>query len=206
MRASASSACSRLSWFFPTSLSRDQRIRSIPRSRYSGLMSRIRTSWPWSAASSAMPWPISPAPMTAIFMGRRSVGRIARAELKTWSGAGRPTETFCWFEAVARQTMADTATTVWIVAATFAAILVPFAVVPEILERLGYNPRRAFVRGIVWALFLTIVLAPAAATGFLFSVTNVADWVLFVLALAVAILYDYYRLNPTKVPWARART
>jgi len=139
-------------------------------------------------------------------MGRRSVGRIARAELKTWSGVGRTTETFCWFEAVARQTMADTATTVWIVAATFAAILVPFVVVPEILERLGYNPRRAFVRGIVWALFLTIVLAPAAATGFLFSVTNVADWVLFVLALAVAILYDYYRLNPTKVPWARART
>ena len=119
---------------------------------------------------------------------------------------GREAETLSRFEAVARNTMADTATTVWIVAATIAAIVVPFVVVPEIFERLGYHPRRAFVRGVVWALFLAIVLVPAAATGFLFSVTNVADWVLFVLALTVAILYDYYRLNPTKVPWARVRT
>jgi small-conductance mechanosensitive channel len=102
--------------------------------------------------------------------------------------------------------MADLLTTVGIVAATFAAILVPFVVVPEIFERLGHNPRRAFVRGVVWALFLAIVLIPAAATGFLFSVTNLVDWILFVLALVVAILYDYYRLNPTKIPWARVRT
>src|SRR5437867_1835691 len=118
----------------------------------------------------------------------------------------RQAETLWRFEAVAPMTMADTATTVWIVAATFAAILVPFVLVPEIFERFGYNPRGTFVRGVVWALFLAIVLIPAAATGFLFSVTNVADWVLFVLALTVAILYDYYRLNPTKVPWARVRT
>jgi hypothetical protein len=102
--------------------------------------------------------------------------------------------------------MADLLTTVGIVAATFAAILVPFVVVPEIFERLGHNPRRAFVRGVVWALFLAIVLIPAAATGFLFSVTNLVDWILFVLGLVVAILYDYYRLNPTKIPWARVRT
>ncbi len=102
--------------------------------------------------------------------------------------------------------MADLLTTVGIVAATFAAILVPFVVVPEVFERLGHNPRRAFVRGVVWALFLAIVLIPAAATGFLFSVTNLVDWILFVLALVVAILYDYYRLNPTKIPWARVRT
>jgi hypothetical protein len=102
--------------------------------------------------------------------------------------------------------MTDILGTAEIVAATFAAVLFPFVVVPEILERFGYNPRRAFVRGIVWACFLAIVLIPAAATGFLFSVTNPADWVLFVLGLAVAMLYDYYRLNPTKVPWARVRT
>lgn len=102
--------------------------------------------------------------------------------------------------------MTDILNTAEIVAATFAAVLFPFVVVPEVLERLGYNPRRAFVRGIVWASFLAIVLIPAAATGFLFSVSNPADWVIFVLALVVAMLYDYYRLNPTKVPWARART
>src|SRR5207245_8837708 len=101
---------------------------------------------------------------------------------------------------------AASATTVWCVAASFPALVLPFVVVPEIFERLGHNPRRAFVRGVVWTLFLAIVLVPAAATGFLFSVANVVDWVLFILALAVAILYDYYRLNPTKVPWARVRT
>jgi chromate transport protein ChrA len=102
--------------------------------------------------------------------------------------------------------LADFFGTVGIVAATFGAILVPFVIVPEIFERLGHDPRRAFVRAVVWASFLAIVLIPAAATGFLASVTNLTDWILFVLALVVAILYDYYRLNPTKVPWARART
>src|SRR2546430_11095956 len=117
----------------------------------------------------------------------------------------REAETLSRFEAVARTAMADTATTVWIVVATFAAILLPFVVVPEIFERLGHNPRRAFVRGFVWTLFLAIVLVPAAATGFLFSVTNVAVWVAFILALAVPIPYGYHRLNPIKVPCARVR-
>lgn len=101
--------------------------------------------------------------------------------------------------------MADLAVSVIIVAASFAAVLISFVVVPEILERLGYNPRTAVVRGIVWISFLAIVLIPAILTGFLFSVRNIADWVLFVVFLLVAVLYDYYRLNPEKIPWARPR-
>lgn len=89
--------------------------------------------------------------------------------------------------------------------AIIAAIIVPFVVVPEILERYGYNPRSRFVRAVVWISFLGIVLVPATASGFLSSVGNPADWTIFVLAVLVAILYDYYRLNPDKVPWARAR-
>ena len=86
------------------------------------------------------------------------------------------------------------------------AIVVPFVVVPEILERRGYNPRSGFVRAIAWVTFLAIVLVPAASSGFLISVRNPADWVIFLVAMLVAILYDYYRLNPEKVPWLRSRT
>lgn len=92
-----------------------------------------------------------------------------------------------------------------IVGATFVAILVPFLVIPEILERFGHNPRSAFVRAIVWASFFAILFVPALATGFLFTVRNLADWALLVGGLAVAILWDYYRLNPQKVPWRRAK-
>ncbi|HYV07969.1 MAG TPA: hypothetical protein VEL81_00105 [Thermoplasmata archaeon] len=103
--------------------------------------------------------------------------------------------------------MADLLQTAGIVLATVAAIVVPFVVVPEILERKGgYNPRSGFVRGIVWASFLVIILVPAIASGFLFSVTNVVDWLLFLIAMAVAVLYDYYRLNPDKVRWVRSRS
>ena len=101
--------------------------------------------------------------------------------------------------------MADLLPSVVLGAAIVGAIVVPFVIVPEILERKGYNPRSGFVRGIVWASFLAIVLVPALASGFIFSVGNPADWVLFVAAMVVAILYDYYRLNPAKVPWARPR-
>jgi hypothetical protein len=90
-------------------------------------------------------------------------------------------------------------------AAIAATILWSFVVVPEIAERKGYNPRSAFVRGLVWASFLSIVFIPAIANGFIFSVSNVADWGIFALAMLVAILYDYYRLNPEKVPWVRSR-
>lgn len=102
--------------------------------------------------------------------------------------------------------MADAGSTLLILAATAAAVLVPFAVVPEILERIGYNPRSRFVRAVVWVSFLALVIGPAAATGFLFSVTNPADWGILLVALVVAISYDYYRLNPGKRPWARTRT
>jgi len=93
-----------------------------------------------------------------------------------------------------------------IIAATIVAIIVPFLVVPELLERLGCNPRSAFVRGLVWASFLAIVLAPAAAVGYVSSITNPLEWLLGLGFLTIAILWDYYRLNPEKVPWLRSRT
>ncbi len=103
--------------------------------------------------------------------------------------------------------MADLLGTAGIVVATVVAIVVPFVVVPEILERKGgYNPRSGFVRGVVWASFLAIVLVPAIASGFLLSVGNPADWLIFLVAMAVAVLYDFYRLNPDKIPWARSRS
>ena len=84
----------------------------------------------------------------------------------------------------------------WYVAAAITGtILFCFVGVPEILQRLGYNPRSAFVRALVWLTFLAIILIPAAATGFLSSVTNPAEWVFFAAVIAVAILYEYYRLN-----------
>ena len=86
------------------------------------------------------------------------------------------------------------------------AIVVPFLIIPEILERRGHNPRSGLVRAIAWVTFLAIVLIPAASSGFLISVANPADWVIFLVAMTVAILYDYYRLNPEKVPWLRSRT
>ena len=109
-------------------------------------------------------------------------------------------------ELLVRDGMVDILGTAAIVIATVVAIVVPFVVVPEILERRGgYNPRSGFVRGVVWASFLAIVLVPAIASGFLPSVTNPADWLIFLVAMAVAVQYDYYRLNPEKVPWARAK-
>ena len=93
-----------------------------------------------------------------------------------------------------------------IIGATIVAVIFPFLVVPELLERRGYNPRSAFVRGIVWASFLAIVLVPAAAVGYLSTITNPVDWLLGVGFLTIAILWDYFRLNPEKVPWLRSRT
>ncbi len=87
-----------------------------------------------------------------------------------------------------------------VIGAVIASILFSFVVVPEILERRGYDPRSARVRAIVWLSFLTIVLLPAAITGFLLSVANPADWLILIVALTVAILYDYYRLNPSRIP------
>ena len=99
----------------------------------------------------------------------------------------------------------DPVQTLIVLAAMIIAVIVPFVVVPEILERKGFNPRSASVRCLVWISFLLIVFAPAAASGFLFTVRNVADWAYLGVGLLVAILYDYYRLNPQKVPWSRPR-
>lgn len=93
-----------------------------------------------------------------------------------------------------------------VIAATIVGVIVPFLVIPEILERYGYNPRSPLVRAIVWASFLAIVFIPAAATGYIFSVTNPVDWLIGLGFLLLAILWDYYRLNPDKVPWKRTRT
>jgi hypothetical protein len=100
----------------------------------------------------------------------------------------------------------DFASMALVVAATGAALLIPFVVVPEILERRGHDPRSRFVRGLSWVSFIAIIFVPAAASGFLFSVGSPVDWAIFGIAMLVAILFDYYRLNPKKVPWARTRT
>jgi len=91
-------------------------------------------------------------------------------------------------------------------AAVVVAVIVPFLVVPEIMERRGYNPRSGMVRLLVWTTFLAIVFLPAAAVGYIFTITNPVEWLLGAAFLAVAVLWDYFRLNPEKVPWARPRT
>jgi hypothetical protein len=101
--------------------------------------------------------------------------------------------------------MADPLAQVAVIATTIGAVVVAFVVVPEILERRGYDRRSASVRAIVWVSFLAFVFIPAAATGYVFSITNPADWLLGLGFLTVAVLWDYYRLNPEKVPWLRSR-
>ena len=83
------------------------------------------------------------------------------------------------------------------------SIIFPFLVIPELLERAGYNPKSGRARAVVWLSFFALVLIPAAVTGFLFSVSSVGDWVLLVVFALVAVLYDYYRLNPERIPWRR---
>lgn len=94
----------------------------------------------------------------------------------------------------------------FVVAAVVAAVIFPFVIVPEIVERLGYNPRAARIRALVWSTFIAVVFIPALALArsFLFDVSAV-DWLVFIIAMAVAILYDYYRLNPDRVPRSRRK-
>jgi len=82
----------------------------------------------------------------------------------------------------------------------FVAILFPFVVVPEILERLGYDPKSRFVRAIVWATFLILVLVPAALSGFLATVTSPGDWFILAAAILFAVFWEYYRLHPGAFP------
>ena len=62
-----------------------------------------------------------------------------------------------------------------LIALIFVAILFPFVVVPEILERAGYDPKSRFVRIVVWSCFLIFVIA-------------------------FAMLWEYYRLHPGEFP------
>lgn len=80
------------------------------------------------------------------------------------------------------------------------AILFPFLIVPEILERWGYDPKGRFVRVIVWATFLLLVLIPAAASGFLATVTSPGDWLILAGAILFAVFWEYYRLHPGRFP------
>ncbi len=89
---------------------------------------------------------------------------------------------------------------VLVIALVFFAIIFPFVVVPELMERWGYDPRSRFVRLLVWAVFLILVLMPAALSGFLATVTSPVDWLILVAAIAVAMVWEYYRLHPGKFP------
>lgn len=87
-----------------------------------------------------------------------------------------------------------------LVVLVFVAILFPFLVVPEIFERWGYDPKSRFVRGIVWATFLILVLVPATLSGFLATVTSPVDWLILAGAIVVAMIWEYYRLHPGTFP------
>lgn len=80
------------------------------------------------------------------------------------------------------------------------AILVPFVVVPEILERWGYDPRSRFVRLLVWTTFLLLVLVPAILAGTLPVVFGAGAWLLLFGAISFAMLWEYYRLHPGTFP------
>ena len=87
-----------------------------------------------------------------------------------------------------------------VVALVFVAILFPFVVLPEILERWGYDPKGRFVRILVWTCFLLLVLIPAALSGFLATVTSPVDWLILAGAILVAVVWEYYRLHPGSFP------
>lgn len=80
------------------------------------------------------------------------------------------------------------------------AILFPFVVVPEILERWGYDPKSRFVRLLVWSVFAVFLLVPATLSGALWSALTPADGLLIVIAVTLAILWEYHRLHPGEFP------
>lgn len=87
-----------------------------------------------------------------------------------------------------------------LIALVFVAILVPFVGVPEVLERVGYDPKSRFVRIVVWSCFLILILLPAALSGFLSTVTSPVDWLILFFAIAFAMLWEYHRLHPGEFP------
>ncbi len=87
-----------------------------------------------------------------------------------------------------------------LIALVFVAILFPFLIVPEIMERWGYDPKGRLVRAVVWATFLILVLVPAALSGFLATVTSPGDWLILAGAILLAAFWEYYRLHPGRFP------
>src|SRR5438046_10392571 len=87
-----------------------------------------------------------------------------------------------------RRSYVDPVQTLIVFAAMAIAVIMPFVVVPEILERKGFNPKSGSVRSLVWVSFLLIVFVPAVASGFLFSVRTLADWANLGVGLMLAIL------------------
>ncbi len=82
-----------------------------------------------------------------------------------------------------------------IVALVFVAVLFPFLVVQEALERWGYDRRSFFVRIVVWSTFLILVLLPAALSGYLGSIGPIG-WGLLFLVIVFAMAWEYHRLHP----------
>ncbi len=80
------------------------------------------------------------------------------------------------------------------------AILVPFVVVPEVLERWGYDPKTRFVRLLVWSCFAILVVVPAVLSGALWTALGPGDWLLLFGAVVFAMLWEYYRLHPGTFP------
>ena len=80
------------------------------------------------------------------------------------------------------------------------AIVVPFVVVPEILERWGYDPRSRFVRLLVWSCFALLLVVPVLLSGSAPTVFGAGQWLLLFAAVAFAMLWEYYRLHPGEFP------
>ncbi len=87
-----------------------------------------------------------------------------------------------------------------LISLVFVAIIFPFLVVPEIMERWGFDPKGRFVRALVWTTFLVLVLLPAALSGFLATVTSPGDWFILAAAVLFAGFWEYYRLHMGRFP------
>src|SRR5438132_13283980 len=145
-------------------------------------MSRIRTSWPGKAASSAIPWPISPAPITASRIVAVPSWRKGGPELNMWWAAPKV------HRLQLLRSDVDPVQTLIVFAAMAIAVIMPFVVVPEILAGKGFNPKSGSVRSLVSVSFLLIVFVRAVASWFRFSLRNLAAWAYLPVGLVLAIL------------------
>ncbi len=80
------------------------------------------------------------------------------------------------------------------------AILFPFLIVPEILERWGYDPKSRFVRILVWSVFVLFLVVPAVLSGALWTALSAAEWLVLLIAVILASLWEYHRLHPDTFP------